>query len=172
MYAAAVRNVHRLRHSCALLAAAICFAAAGCSGFKAPLFPLFQKEAPPTSPATSVVAGDFDDVESAVYAASMAAQTVDIAATQPSPDRWEHKLLTVDGSPGTLSIQQRPDGLIQLTCRIGRFGDPEREQHYVAAIAARLEELRGRDYAPLKDRTPPPPALLPPVTPRLPAGRP
>lgn len=144
----------------------------GCSGFKAPRFPLFAKEAPPTSPAVAVVAGDFDDVPSAVYAASMAAQTVDVSVTQPSPDRWDHELLTVDGSPGTLSVVLRPDGLIEMTCRIGRFGDPEREQRYVAAIAARLEELHGVDYAKIKDRTPPPPALLPPMTPRLPGGRP
>jgi hypothetical protein len=146
-------------------------ALAGCSGFKAPIFPLFQREAPPTSPAVVVVEGDADDVDSAVYAASMAAQTVDIALDTPGPGRWEYSLLTVDGSPGTLSVVQRADGLIEMTCRIGRFGDAEREQHYVAAIAARLEELHGVDYAKIKDRTPPPPALLPPMTPRLPAVR-
>lgn len=145
---------------------------AGCSGFKAPLFPLFQRQARPVSPAVTVVEGDFDDVPAAVYAASMAAQTVDVSASHPEPDRWEHELLTVDGAPGFLRVLKRPDGLIEMTCRIGRFGDPERERHYVAAIAARLEELHGRDYAPLRDRTPPPPALLPPMTPRLPAGRP
>lgn len=104
-----------------------------------------------------------------MYAASMAAQTVDIASDQPGPDRRDYQLLTINGSPGTLNVVHRPDGLIELTCRIGRFGDPERERHYVAAIAARLEELHGRCFAPLKDRTPPRPAIPFRLTPRLPA---
>jgi hypothetical protein len=130
---------------------------AGC-GFHAPIAPLFDPGEPGRSPTAGVVAGDFDDVESAMYAATVAAEVVDIGISHPSADQVRFELTTLESAPGWMTATLRPDGLIELRSRIGRFGDVKRERRLIAAVAARLEELRGRLAAPVRDRVPPPPA--------------
>jgi hypothetical protein len=129
----------------------------GC-GFHAPIAPLFSPSASGESPTAAVVTGDFDDVESAMYAATVAAEVVDVAGSRPAPDKIRFELATLGGSPGWMIATRRPDGLIELRSGIGRFGDVDRERRLIAAVAARLEELRGVLAAPVKDRVPPPPA--------------
>ena len=40
-------------------------------------------------------------------------------------------------------------GPVGVTCRIGRFSDPELEQKFIRLFARRLKQLEGRDVAPL-----------------------
>lgn len=132
-------------------------AVAGC-GLHTPVAPLFDADVIGQSPTTAVVAGDFDDMESAMYAATVAAEVVDVATSRPAPDQIRFDLATLGGSPGWMIATLRPDGLIEIRARVGRFGDVDRERHLIAAVAARLEELKGILASPVKDRVPPPPA--------------
>lgn len=140
-----------------VVAAAALLSAAGC-GFHAPVAPLFGAGSPGVSPTGVVVPGDFDDVESAMYAATVAAEVVDTHTHHPSDHELRFDLVTLEGEPGWMTATLRTDGLISLQAYIGRFGDVEQERRLLAAVAARLEELKGRLAAPVKDRVPPPPA--------------
>jgi hypothetical protein len=63
---------------------------------------------------------------------------------------------TVLREPGrltaTLVEETAPDqtGPIQLRAEIGLFGNPAREQALLGAVANRLVQLRGREWAPIR----------------------
>jgi hypothetical protein len=69
---------------------------------------------------------------------------------------WERvRVVTIDDEKGELFAERLTStedgaGPIRLTARIGLFGNPEREERLVRAVADRLRELKGREWAPIK----------------------
>ncbi len=97
-----------------------------------------------------MLSGDWDDV---VPAARVAASRVEMAVVSmavPADDRIEIELVAVGAEPGSATFIRTPQGLIGATCRIGRFGDADRESRFLAAFERRLGQLRGVDYAPVR----------------------
>jgi hypothetical protein len=131
----------------------------GCAPSVQQTAPLFNPGAPLESPACAVVAGDWDDVEAAVIAAASRAEVALTKTDRTAPDRFEFSFATLGGGPATMSAALRVDGLIRLEARIGRLGEPQQERRLIAATAARLRELKGKTYAPIRGWIPPPPIL-------------
>lgn len=98
--------------------------------------------------------GDWNDVVPAVDAAvgrsEVAIETID----EDAADLKRFGLRTIFDEPGTLTIRRVP-GPDPVRCtaeiKLGQFGDARREAAVVADIKLRLDQLRGRDYAPLPE---------------------
>ncbi len=106
------------------------------------------RTAPGDSPSVAVARGDWDDVEaSAIIAAGRAEMAV--MTVSPSDDRIVIDLTTVSDEPARAVVRQvaGDESLLEMECRIGRFGEPRRERAFLAAMARRLGELYGRDTA-------------------------
>lgn len=102
------------------------------------------------SPATITARGDWDDIEaSAIVAASRCEMAVLIIMPRDD-DRVIVDLVTVRDEPARVVASRRPEGMIELECRVGRFGDPARERELLRAMARRLGDLAGRNTAPLR----------------------
>jgi hypothetical protein len=98
------------------------------------------------------VAGDWDDVGAAVLVGVEAAECVVHRQTEDGPRRAVFELRTVRDEPGELVAERSGDaetGPIRLRARLGRFGDPQREELVLRATARRLERLRGVEFAPV-----------------------
>ncbi len=102
------------------------------------------------------VDADWVDVEAAVAVALGKSELVKVRLERPDPSRLIYTLRTSRDEPATLTID-RLDGpetadpvRMRLACRVGRFGDTLREEVFLALVAARLEQLRGVEVAPLK----------------------
>jgi hypothetical protein len=104
----------------------------------------------PRPPTVRSVTGDWDDVEAAVIVGAAKAEVAILWPPTVEPDRQVYELLGVAGEPGRLEASLAEDGSIVLTCSIGRFGNPAAESRLVRAVAQRLRDLHGRDYAPLR----------------------
>lgn len=127
---------------------------AAAPGCRAPGLP----DAARTSPATAHFTADWDDIDAA---ADLAAQRTELAVlhiTDPTGRGCTKRieLLGVRGEPGVLTIS-RPEPCeetqsqpLTVEVRIGRFGDPEREASFIKVFRDRLEQLHGRDYAPIR----------------------
>jgi hypothetical protein len=99
-----------------------------------------------------VVTGDWDDV----YASALvSAPEIDAAILGRSREegRTTIRLITISEKPGTLVAERlgppsdRPQP-IRLTVKVGYFGDLESERRLLAAVAERLRELAGVEWAP------------------------
>lgn len=99
----------------------------------------------------TVVVGDWDDLEAAALAAVDAIDTVVVTTTPDGPDRVIFELKTVRNEDGRLIATKAsatgPDRL-NLEATIGRFGDAVRERRLLDAMAARLKQLHGVEFAP------------------------
>lgn len=96
--------------------------------------------------------GDRDDIEVSVDAALGRAHVAPVAMTRQSDGSLLWELRTPRDEPGTLQVWQTPgteEGApvdVRIECRVGRFGDPDKERLIIDSVAQRLEQLRGRDY--------------------------
>jgi hypothetical protein len=115
----------------------------------------------------ATVEADWDDVRAALTLAAGKAE-VAVESTTRTPTLFTAELRTIGSAPGRLTVSRaagdgagagaeggaepRPE-LLTITCRIGRFrgeDDIRRERRLVGVMAARLRDLAGRDYAPLR----------------------
>jgi hypothetical protein len=111
--------------------------------------------APTPNPAVRAVVAEWRDVERAMEIAVRRAELT-ILDREIGPDSKRFELQSVSAEPGYLvATRQSPgpegDGAaitIRLETRIGMFGNPAREQELLRALARRLEQLRGREWAP------------------------
>lgn len=101
-----------------------------------------------TSSKPLVVRGDWDDIPAAV-AAAINNQEIAIVSRTAEPNRWTFTLLTIRDEPGLL-VATAQDGAIVLTCRLGHFGDADRERQLLERMGRRLSELAGVGAFPLR----------------------
>jgi hypothetical protein len=102
------------------------------------------------------VRADWDDVEAAVMASTAAGEVAVVTATRQET-RWTFDLKTILGERGVMVVTLEAgsadarDGsaLIGVQAHLGRRGDPDRESRLVRAVVERLQELAGRETAPL-----------------------
>jgi hypothetical protein len=134
-----------------LLALAACAAPGRSPGLSAPVRELGDAS-------RIVVEADWNDVEGSVAVALGQAEVASEGSTI-APDSYTYALRSVGAIPGTLTITRAPGAgddrpaPITLTCRFGHFrtgADRQREQRGLGRVAARLRDLAGRDYAPLR----------------------
>lgn len=144
----------RIRHVFALVMAGGVFGLhTGCS-----------EPAPPSGPgsgylgtlSTSGTAGDWNDIDAAVLVgASVAEMAVVEAKGAPESDRREYVLTTVREEPALLVVVKERGGesggvaRVRLEATVGRYGERARERALMDAVASRLKDLAGVDYAPL-----------------------
>jgi hypothetical protein len=105
-----------------------------------------------------VIHADWNDVEGSVQVAIGQAE-VATEGLEATPDSYTYSLRSVGAVPGTLTITREPGAPddkpipVTLTCRFGHFrdkADRAREQRVLEKVAARLRDLAGRDYAPVR----------------------
>ena len=105
--------------------------------------------------------GDWDDVEASVIVGAMAIEAAIESRSDDGPMRRVFKLRLIQGRPATLTASRatppptdelagEPPVAITLQAVVGRFGDHERERRLLQAVAARLEDLRGVEFAPIR----------------------
>lgn len=107
--------------------------------------------------------GDWDDVEAALEVALSSAElavigkaalhVVPAETNEISTRRVAFDLVTVGDEPAAVRFAALRTGdptPIEVFARIGRFGDVQLEDRLLAAIAHRLTQLEGKDFAPLK----------------------
>lgn len=110
------------------------------------------------SPGTMTIRADWNDVDAAVEIAITRAEMAILRRTaEPAdqPEQIRFELLTMMDERGVLTVTRDAgagDAMIpiHLEARVGHFGDPAREQVLLRAMADRLEQLAGVDYAPLR----------------------
>lgn len=100
------------------------------------------------------IRGDWSDVEAAVDVSVTRAE-VAVTATTFEASRMKFVLVTATDELGELvALREDASGNgenvpIRLEAHFGRFGDAPREVRLLEAVAKRLEQLRGRDVAPI-----------------------
>ncbi|MBX3377819.1 MAG: hypothetical protein KF678_12545 [Phycisphaeraceae bacterium] len=92
--------------------------------------------------------GDWDDVPAAV-AAAVRNQEVAVVSRSEEAGTWTFRLLTIRDEPGVLTATAQ-DGAIILTCKLGHYGDADREKQLLERTARRLNELAGVGAYPLR----------------------
>jgi len=138
-----------------VLPAILCaiFTLSGCSS--SPSFgPIARDRAPPT---TIRVNADWDDVYAATVTAAGQAESVILTAQSNAAGELILELETIRDEPVEVTARiagepSTPGGSvpIDLTCRYGRLGDAREQQEMLAAISARLADLKGVDYRPIR----------------------
>lgn len=111
---------------------------------------------------TILVVADWDDVPAAVSAGLGQRRWTVLDATGPTRDKPEgefrYELVDKGDRPGVLAARRRagassaehgPVG-IELSAKLGRFGDAAEERALLNAVRARLTDLTGVDVAPLR----------------------
>lgn len=98
---------------------------------------------------------DWDDVDAAVYVAASKVEMAILERQDVGPDTAIYSLMTVRDEPVTLRIERKPPpsaggGGVAMTCIVGRFGDRAREEALMGGVGQRLEDLHGKDYAPVR----------------------
>jgi len=114
---------------------------------------------------------DWDDVEPAIGVALGRTELVKVRIERPTPDRIEVRLRSSKDEPGLLVVTREAavaatiddraaepaaDRIAEsvpmtLTCTVGRFGDPAREQQLLAYVVERLEQLKGVEFSPVHE---------------------
>lgn len=117
------------------------------------------------SPTGTVITadGDWDDLDAAIEAACAKTEhaLVRRVAFQLQPAevidiptrRRAYDLVTVGGEPTHVTFVARQTGdptPIEITAKVGRFGDAAREDTLLKVISARLTDLKGKDFAPMR----------------------
>jgi len=141
----------------AAIAALSHLALAACSAPKAP------PELPPGA-TLSRDTGDFDDIDASIgYAAGRSEMALlrSFDADGPEGPRRTFELVTIKDEPVVVQVtrlDEGPEGAAQagegaslrIGCRIGAFGDPEREERFIEAFKRRLGDLEGVEVAPIR----------------------
>lgn len=112
---------------------------------------------PNDKPTAAVAVGDWDDVDAAVRTAlrdcQLAREARRAFREEEGGDETllEYDLLTVRGDSGLLRVRRLGDGSLGLQCRIGVLGSAEAERCVIEHLTARLADLHGVDYAPIRE---------------------
>ena len=122
-----------VRESLAALSVALA-CLAGCSAGPRPL--------QVGTPATADMPADWDDLEPAVTAGASKAQMA-VLGSERDGAAMVYRLVTVLDQPAVLRVEPSADGTVRLSAKVGRFGDPPREQELLHWVSRRLEELHG-----------------------------
>jgi len=104
--------------------------------------------------------GDWADLDAAVEVAGTRLELAPVGTTSNSPRLRVYELRSPGDEPAWLIAERSdefsgvlpevaPSQAITLRARFGRFGDRGREAALVDAVAGRLRQLAGVDYAPL-----------------------
>ncbi len=100
-------------------------------------------------PSVMRAVGDYDDLDAAVEAAMIQTELA-IVRAGPVPDGGRrYELIDAQGRAGELVIRRVGDDEFTLHARLGRFGRPSDEDRLNTAVARRLRQLYGVDFAPL-----------------------
>lgn len=112
---------------------------------------------------TLLTTGEWNDLEAAARVGAEACQIAIASVESPSPDLFVFKLVTPTDEHGTLTARRRttaPDHptaaegpiAIELHASLGLFGDSAHEKKLLRAVEARLTDLNGVDWAPIRKR--------------------
>jgi hypothetical protein len=107
--------------------------------------------------------GEWNDLEAAARVGAEACQIAIASVESPNPDLYFFKLVTPTDEHGTLTARRRttaPDKptaaegpiAIELHASLGLFGDSTHEKKLLRAVEARLIDLKGVDWAPIRKR--------------------
>jgi hypothetical protein len=110
-------------------------------------------ESPPVtgSITPAVVVGDFDDVRAAVEVSVGRSEMAVVRVDESTPGELVFELLTIRDEPSELKARAAEGGMVELSARIGRFGDERRERRLIGDVVERLRQLHGREVAPLPE---------------------
>lgn len=111
-------------------------------------------------PGVITLVADWDDLDAAVEVACTRQQLAPIGTTEEEPHRRTYELRSPGDEPAWVFAERQGEALpgtdgrippqpITLRARFGRFGDEGREAALVDAVARRMRQLAGVDYAPL-----------------------
>jgi len=112
---------------------------------------------------TLLTTGDWNDLEAAARVGAEACQIAITSVESPSQSLYVFKLVTPTDEHGTLTARRRtatPDDptaaegpiAIELHASLGLFGDSSNEKKLLRAVEARLTDLKGVDWAPIRKR--------------------
>lgn len=106
---------------------------------------------PPSAISISKIgAGDWDDIDAAVDVGMSAAEVARVDASTSSDGLTRtYELRTITDEPAWLVARREEGGRVGLGARVGRFGDPRREEKLIRGVAERLRALYGVDWAPM-----------------------
>jgi len=105
------------------------------------------------SPRTASIVADWNDVDAAVEVGVPRAEMAVIFDETPSPDERVFSVKDIADERGTLRIWRTSGDAtpeIKLEARVGLFGEPEKERKLLECVCARLEELKGVEWAPVE----------------------
>jgi len=107
----------------------------------------------PVPTTSTVVIGDWDDIEAAVLAAASEREMALVRADSIDEQTLAYRLRTIGAEPAVLMIRRTGEkggrARVQARCAVGRFGDPRRERALLDAFARRLRDLAGVRTRPL-----------------------
>jgi hypothetical protein len=130
--------------------------ASGCSSPMSPAASPVSGDAPRIESGLTVRA-DWDDVDASVEVGAGQAEAVMVGAAVVSSDglRREYALAHISGLRGTLIATRAAQGpdptTIRLTCRMGEIPTPGVQTRILERVRARLEDLRGREFVPIRE---------------------
>lgn len=110
----------------------------------------------PEGPAERTVLADWDDAEAAARVGLRQVGVADLRVDRPAPGKLVYHVLTASDQPGTLTLERlaSPEAAdpveVRIDAAIGRFGEDALEHELVRRVAERLEDLRGVEYAPVR----------------------
>lgn len=107
--------------------------------------------------------GDWNDVEAAARVGTSQCQMAIVRVESPSPERFIFSITTPTDEHGKLTARRRlpadpsltgAEGpvAIEWNASIGLFGDSTQEKKLLQAVQARLMDLKGVDWAPMRKR--------------------
>ncbi len=92
---------------------------------------------------------DWNDIDAAVDLAASKNEMAVEGSASPNDDTRVYHLRTVGDEPTWVTVRRIDDaGGVEITVSVGRFGSRDQERSLAETIRARLQTLRGRDYAP------------------------
>jgi hypothetical protein len=97
--------------------------------------------------------GDWNDADAAVYGGIEPLGVAVAEVVSISPTRRAYRLKAMNGEKGVLTFERVGDAgadasPLTLRCSMGHLGHPDLERQIVDSVTRRLEQLRGREFAP------------------------
>lgn len=104
---------------------------------------------------STIVTGDWDDVEAAVLVAVPRHELAVVSAHAPDDQTRQWVLVDMRDRQGLLTVQRKSlsaagdwgPSPLTITCRIGPWGDSEQERALIRTLQDRLMQLDGKDVA-------------------------
>lgn len=112
----------------------------------------FQVSDRPIPGSTLVVRGDWDDVETSVDVGMGWAEMAVLGRDAMGEDKVRYRVITVLGESGSLIAKRAGDETVSLSASFDGIpgGDAGLEAKLIRGVARRLEQLAGRDVAPIR----------------------